>query len=35
VAREARSRDARVALVRNRPVGVGYDLDAELLKLVA
>ncbi|MFL5868912.1 MAG: hypothetical protein ACJ766_17550 [Thermoleophilaceae bacterium] len=35
VAREARSRDARVAFVRNRPVGVGYDLDAELLKLVA
>jgi cyclic 2,3-diphosphoglycerate synthetase len=34
VAAAAAGRDARVAFVRNRPLGVGYDLDAELRGLV-
>jgi len=34
VAVAAASRGAGVAFVRNRPLGVGFDLDAELLKLM-
>jgi hypothetical protein len=33
VAVEARRRGARVVLVRNRPIGLGDDLDAALVKL--
>ena len=34
VAAAAGANGARVVFVRNRPLGVGFDLDAELLKLV-
>jgi len=34
VAVAAAADGARVAFVRNRPLGIGFDLDAELLKLV-
>jgi cyclic 2,3-diphosphoglycerate synthetase len=33
VARRARERGARIVFVRNRPVGVGFDLDAALVNL--
>jgi predicted GTPase len=34
VAAAAAAQGAQVAFVRNRPLGVGFDLDEELLRLV-